>query len=253
VGRPGRALPCRWWCGVVPLALCLMGVGSGGVGGRPAASKEAGGREVLVTFEEQVQDGAPVEEVPFYRLLARVSELPQGAWRKAAPRVTADELERSPHRFRGRMVEMVGAVLETAAWELPGNPSGVETVFLVHLVDPADRLVTVAVFEEPVGWGRGDGALVRGVFFKVWRYESKGGGWEQAPLLVARRLLPAPSGAVGGKVGGGPLALAAAVGMALVVFVALRLWLGWSRRRVRFRLPSQRDDDGRRAGPRRVG
>ena len=251
--RPCRALTCHWLCGTIPVALCLSVAGSEDVGSRMATAKEAGGQEVLITFEEQVQDGASVEEVPFYRLLARLLDLPEQVWEEPGPEVTRHELEESPHRFRGRMVDVVGAVLETAAWELPGNPSGVQMVFLVHLAGQADGLVTAAVLQEPSGWGRGDAALVRGVFFKVWRYQSRGGTWEEAPLLVARQLLPAPSGAARGKVGQGFTALAAAVGTALVVLVVLRLWLGWSRKPVLFRLPGQRNDDGRGAGPRRVG
>ncbi len=253
VGWLADACSSRWWYGFFPVALFLVGVGSEGMGGRVATSQGPGEVEVLVRFEGQVEDGAPVEGVAFYRLLAQVAGLPEQAWQATAPEVTAEQLAESPHRFRGRMVEVLGAVLETAAWELPGNPSGLETVLLVHLVDEADRLVTAVVTREPRGWERGEGARVRGVFFKIWRYQSRGGTWEEAPLLVARQLLPAPPAAVRGKAGEALMGLAVAVGMALVLFVALRFWLGWSRQPVRFRLPGQGDGDGRGAGSRRVG
>ena len=253
MGRLPDVCSFRWWYAFFPVALFFAGVGSEGLGGGVATSEGPGEVEVLVEFEEQVEDGAPVEEVAFYRLLARVAGLPEQAWRASAPEVTAEELAGSPYRFRGRMVDVLGAVLETVPWELSGNPSRVETVFLVHLVDQADRLLTAVVIREPRGWERGEGARVRGVFFKIWRYQSRGGTWEEAPLLVARQLLPAPPAAVRGRTGEALAGLAVAVGMAVVLFVALRFWLGWSRQSVQFRLPGRGNGDGRGAGPRRVG
>lgn len=242
MGCFGDRLRCRRWCVLLP-AVVLWAAGSEDFVAVPEGSAAA---EALVRLEEPVEDGAPVEEVAFYRFLTQVAALPESAWQGAARRVGPAELMEFPHRFRGRLVEVVGAVLETSPWELPGNPSGLRRVFLVHLLGEGDALLTVVLTEDPGAWHRGDGVRVRGLFFKVWRYRSRGGGWEEAPLVVARRLVRTPVPEVGARPGEALLGLAVAGGMALVVLLAVRLWLGWARRPVRFRLPERgkEDDDG---------
>lgn len=253
MGWFGDALRGAYWYGFFPAVVLLAGGSEELVpgAGPPEGAAVPG---ALVRLDGRVEDGAPVEGVAFYHFLAQVVALPESAWEvPAPPRVGAEELEQSPHRFRGRMVEVVGAVLETSAWELPGNPSGLERVFLVHLLGEGEALLTAVLTEEPGTWRRGDGVRVRGLFFKVWRYRSRGGGWEEAPLLVARRLVSAPAAEVGGRAGEALLGLAVAGGMALVVLLALRLWLGWARRPVHFRLPERGEEDDDSAGSRGPG
>ncbi len=207
----------------------------------------------LVRLEESVADRAPVEEVAFYRLLAEATQLPDETWQRPAPLVRAAELTSSPHFYRGRMVEVVGAVVELSPWELPGNPSGLRRLFRVFLIDPEEQLTAVALLRDPGSWDRGDGVRVRGIFFKVWRFRSRGGDWEEAPLLVGQEFVSAPTGAREDRGAPALMKLAMAVGMAFVLLLVLRSWMSLSRTPIKFRIGGRRRSDGEGTGSRRSG
>jgi len=208
-----------------------------------AGSNQEPAGEALLAFEEPIDDGAPLESAPFYRLLALAAQVPEAVWSRRAPVVEVAMLRASPRLYRGRMVECPAVVLEVVPLALPGNPSGFDRVLEVHCVDGADAILTAVLLDDSTGWTRGDRVLVRGIFLKIRGYQSRGGTWEEAPLLVTRSLLPRTAEETGGGASQALVRLIIAVGLALGGLAAVRYQLGRSGRTIRFKLPGRKGND----------
>jgi hypothetical protein len=137
------------------------------------------------------------DEEAFYWLLHLVSRLKPELLKPADESLPYSALLSTPSLYRGEPVTLSGVYFSREKHMVPALALQKDVPFMYPCVikeHPAEEMrpiATVIVLEDPMLYLRvGDDVVVTGYFYKIRRYEgTKGEGF--APMIVARRLVPA--------------------------------------------------------------
>ena len=185
------------------------------------------------------------DEEAFYWLLHLVSRLKPELLKPADESLPYSALLSTPSLYRGEPVTLSGVYFSREKHMIPAMALQKDVPFMYPCVikeHPAEEMrpiATVIVLEDPMLYLRvGDDVVVTGYFYKIRRYEgTKGEGF--APMVVARRLVPAgdaatdrvstsrtPEPGLGGMLSDPTLVVMIAVIILLMIgFFALRMQL----------------------------
>lgn len=166
-------------------------------------------RDDLLSSEEErgllsvVQDRFPLavheQKQAYYYLLNKTHVLTQDEIERYIDRdVEYRDFDRQPDIIRGAAVEVRGVLAALVRTEMDMEQSGFSHVFEGLLQDVEGRRYYFVVTEAPppellpgqVSVSDGRGARLAGYFLQIIQYETAGGDYVAAPLIVGKRLEP---------------------------------------------------------------
>jgi hypothetical protein len=214
----------------------------------------AKGKTLLADVKDNSFD---YDEEAFYWLLHLVSRLQPDLLKPDAEPLPYSALLAMPSTYRGMPVTLSGVYFSYEKHQVPALALQKDVPYMYPCVikeAPADQprpIATVIVLEDPSLYLRtGDDVVVKGYFYKIRRYQgTKGEGF--APILVAKRLVPAGEAASGQA----PASRSPEQGLGgtfsdptLVVMIAVvvLLMVGFFVVRMRLRKPGQHGTDPRK-------
>ncbi len=145
----------------------------------------------------RVEDYKGLQQDSAYNyILRKVHQMSQAEIKFAAKNnynITAGNLLARPDEYRGDFFEARGTVVHIDTLKLNTNPVNVEDVYEVYLVDLGRNSTDgyyAHVIERPKMPRLGiDQAKVEGVFFKIFRYETRSGEAKFVPFIFGKRLV----------------------------------------------------------------
>jgi hypothetical protein len=251
-GTTGRRRTAVWHCSCflsIGFEVLLAGIGRAHAQAMSATTAAESrppddlthGRRLL----QDVRDGVPsFDEPAFYwwcRWTRSAGASSQPAFPGGGSPDSWDELAAEPRRHRGATVTLEGVLLARHAYTLPNRASLGELYECILSDSRSPLLATVVCVDEPSGMHIGARVRARGVFIKHRRFQTRAGQTGAGPLLIARRLEPAPAPPPAATAGDGSWAtgwLLPATAVAAVLWLVLR-------RRTAARVPPARPPDHR--------
>jgi hypothetical protein len=146
---------------------------------------------------KNVEDYKGIQQDYAYNyILRKVNQMSQAEIKFAAKNnyhLAAGNLLAKPDEYRGEFVKARGTIVHIDTLKLNTNPVGVEDVYEVYLVelnrDSTDGYYA-HVIERPKMPRLGvDQGQVEGVFFKIYKYETRAGKAQFVPFIFGKRLV----------------------------------------------------------------
>jgi hypothetical protein len=183
------------------------------------------------------------DEEAFYWLLHLVSRLKPELLKPDAESLPYSALLTKPSLYRGELVTISGVYESVEKHHVPALALQKDVPYMYPCVISDHQnpmLATVIVLQDPSLYLRvRDDVVVKGYFYKVRQYQSRGGNENSAPMIIAQRLVPAgdaatdrvsasraPEPGLGGMLSDPTLVVMIAVIILLMIgFFALRMQL----------------------------
>jgi hypothetical protein len=128
---------------------------------------------------------------PLYHVVDLVRRTPQAVLREQADRtIPPEQLVVDPAGVRGTILRVQGGVIQTQRRSEPPNIAGVENLYRCVLRTNDGHWLWVYTLEEPRGFRKYDLVRAYGVFLKLQRYVSVTREERDAPVIIAKRLIP---------------------------------------------------------------